>query len=187
MVAFGSHRLGQPSRLIAGVPPLQQPARSRQQRSGPGAAAPPPPDRRRRRSRRLLPCPQVLPAFPEGASGSLPEVLYRLLDPAAAVELPPPGTVHLRGKAGWLRRAEPPMASTPAPPLRMQAAAQMGCFPSAPPADNDNRELDKLVAALGRNKATWRRALQLHEWLLQVRRGGRLASALHVPASKPAG
>jgi pentatricopeptide repeat protein len=34
--------------------------------------------------------------------------------------------------------------------------------------DSDNRELDKLVAALGRNKATWRRALALHEWLLQV-------------------
>lgn len=32
----------------------------------------------------------------------------------------------------------------------------------------DNRELDKLVAALGRNKATWRRAILLHEWLLQV-------------------
>lgn len=30
---------------------------------------------------------------------------------------------------------------------------------------SDNRELDKLVAALGRNKATWRRALTLHEWL----------------------
>jgi len=29
----------------------------------------------------------------------------------------------------------------------------------------DNRELDKLVAALGRSKATWRRALLLHEWL----------------------
>ena len=30
----------------------------------------------------------------------------------------------------------------------------------------DNRELDKLVGALGRSKATWRRALLLHEWLL---------------------
>eukprot|EP00891_Asterochloris_glomerata_P005237 jgi/Astpho2/5237/Aster-04812 len=30
----------------------------------------------------------------------------------------------------------------------------------------DNRELDKLVAALGRNKSTWRRALTLHQWLL---------------------
>ena len=29
----------------------------------------------------------------------------------------------------------------------------------------DNRELDKLVAAMGRSKATWRRALLLHEWL----------------------
>ena len=28
------------------------------------------------------------------------------------------------------------------------------------------RELDKLVAALGRNKSTWRRALTLHQWLL---------------------
>lgn len=32
----------------------------------------------------------------------------------------------------------------------------------------DNRELDKLVAALGRSKATWRRALLLHEWLLSM-------------------
>lgn len=32
----------------------------------------------------------------------------------------------------------------------------------------DNRQLDKLVAALGRNRTTWRRALQLYEWL-QVR------------------
>ena len=80
----------------------------------------------------------MVQAFPEG-SGSLPEVLYRLLDPAANVELPPAGSVQLR--------------------------------------DSDNRELDKLVAALGRNKTTWRRALALHEWLLQVRhwlrRGGR--------------
>lgn len=73
--------------------------------------------------------PQVLPAFPEG-SGTLPEILYRLLDPAASVELPAAGTVTLR--------------------------------------DSDNRELDKLVAALGRNKSTWRRALMLHEWLLEV-------------------
>lgn len=33
---------------------------------------------------------------------------------------------------------------------------------------SDNRELDKLVAALGRNKTTWRRALLLHEWLLAI-------------------
>lgn len=32
----------------------------------------------------------------------------------------------------------------------------------------DNRELDKLFAALGRNKVTWRRALVLHEWLLSM-------------------
>jgi len=30
----------------------------------------------------------------------------------------------------------------------------------------DNRELDKLVAGLGRSRATWRRALMLHAWLL---------------------
>ena len=42
-------------------------------------------------------------------------------------------------------------------------------FPPAHKVDKralDNRELDKLVANLGRNKSTWRRALQLHEWLL---------------------
>jgi len=32
----------------------------------------------------------------------------------------------------------------------------------------DNRELDKLVSQLGRNKATWRRALLLHEWLVEA-------------------
>lgn len=71
---------------------------------------------------------QVVHAFPEG-SGSLPPAVYRLLDPAAPVELPPPGSVALDA--------------------------------------SDNRELDKLVAALGRNKSTWRRALALHDWLLQ--------------------
>lgn len=34
-----------------------------------------------------------------------------------------------------------------------------------PPTSLDNRDLDKLVAQLGRNKATWRRALVLYEWL----------------------
>jgi hypothetical protein len=34
----------------------------------------------------------------------------------------------------------------------------------------DNRDLDKLFTALGRSKATWRRALVLHEWLIQVSR-----------------
>lgn len=72
---------------------------------------------------------QVLTVL-EGASGSLPDFLYRLLDPAAPVELPPAGAVSLR--------------------------------------ESDNRELDKLVGALGRSKATWRRALALHEWLLQI-------------------
>lgn len=32
----------------------------------------------------------------------------------------------------------------------------------------NNRELDKLVGALGRSKATWRRALLLHDWLQSV-------------------
>lgn len=32
----------------------------------------------------------------------------------------------------------------------------------------DNRELDKLVSQLGRNKNTWRRALLLHEWLVEA-------------------
>jgi hypothetical protein len=34
-----------------------------------------------------------------------------------------------------------------------------------PPGTLDNRELDKLVGTLGRNKATWRRALVLSQWL----------------------
>jgi hypothetical protein len=32
----------------------------------------------------------------------------------------------------------------------------------------NNRELDKLVSSLGRSKATWRRALLLHDWLLSI-------------------
>jgi len=32
----------------------------------------------------------------------------------------------------------------------------------------DNRELDKLVSQLGKNKNTWRRALLLHEWLVDA-------------------
>lgn len=72
---------------------------------------------------------QIIQSFPEG-NGTLPEFLYRLLDPAAQVDLPPAGVVHLTSA--------------------------------------DNRELDKLVAALGRNKSTWRRALMLHDWLIKI-------------------
>lgn len=36
---------------------------------------------------------------------------------------------------------------------------------TVPPGSLDNRELDKLVGTLGRNKATWRRALVLSQWL----------------------
>ena len=72
---------------------------------------------------------QVLQNFPE-ANGSLPASLYRLVDPSAPVDLPPPGAVKL--------------------------------------SPSDNRELDKLVAALGRSKLTWKRAIVLHEWLLSI-------------------
>jgi pentatricopeptide repeat protein len=72
---------------------------------------------------------QLFQGFPE-ANGTLPVALYRLVDPAAPVDLPAPGTIKLTTA--------------------------------------DNRELDKLVSALGRSKATWRRALVLHEWLLQI-------------------
>lgn len=46
--------------------------------------------------------------------------------------------------------------------INKQAGAQVS------PRALDNRELDKLVGALGRSKATWRRALLLHEWLLSM-------------------
>eukprot|EP01025_Chloroclados_australasicus_P053141 TRINITY_DN6228_c0_g1_i1.p1 TRINITY_DN6228_c0_g1~~TRINITY_DN6228_c0_g1_i1.p1 ORF type:complete len:748 (+),score=53.60 TRINITY_DN6228_c0_g1_i1:173-2416(+) len=36
------------------------------------------------------------------------------------------------------------------------------------PAHLDNRELDKLMGNLGKNKATWRRVLLLHEWLVAM-------------------
>ena len=32
----------------------------------------------------------------------------------------------------------------------------------------NNKELDKLVGALGRSKVTWRRALLLHDWLQSI-------------------
>ncbi|KAK9814061.1 hypothetical protein WJX72_000168 [[Myrmecia] bisecta] len=82
------------------------------------------------RGQRVSSIPDYLPVgvYNNQAAGSLPQALYRLLDPNANVDLPPPHKVDPRGL--------------------------------------DNRELDKLVGALGRNKATWRRALVLHEWLL---------------------
>eukprot|EP01023_Acetabularia_acetabulum_P005597 TRINITY_DN1229_c0_g1_i1.p1 TRINITY_DN1229_c0_g1~~TRINITY_DN1229_c0_g1_i1.p1 ORF type:complete len:763 (-),score=165.15 TRINITY_DN1229_c0_g1_i1:4347-6635(-) len=36
------------------------------------------------------------------------------------------------------------------------------------PSSLDNRELDKLMGNLGKNKATWRRVLLLHEWLVAM-------------------
>ena len=50
----------------------------------------------------------------------------------------------------------------PASPVDLPAPGSIKLSPA------DNRELDKLVGALGRSKATWRRALVLHEWLLQI-------------------
>jgi pentatricopeptide repeat protein len=49
----------------------------------------------------------------------------------------------------------------PSAPIDLPAPGSVKLGPA------DNRELDKLVAALGRTKQTWRRALALHEWLLQ--------------------
>ena len=60
-----------------------------------------------------------------------------------------------RGLPAELYRLLDPLASVDLPPAH-----------KVPVGTLDNRELDKLVAALGRSKATWRRALVLHEWLL---------------------
>jgi hypothetical protein len=52
--------------------------------------------------------------------------------------------------------------------LRLADAAAPVALPapgSMPAGSLDNRELDKLVGTLGRNKATWRRALVLSQWL----------------------
>jgi hypothetical protein len=52
--------------------------------------------------------------------------------------------------------------------LRLADAAAPVVLPapgSVPAGSLDNRELDKLVGMLGRNKATWRRALVLSQWL----------------------
>lgn len=56
-----------------------------------------------------------------------------------------------------LYRLLDPQASVDLPSANLVSSRQL-----------DNRELDKLFAALGRNKATWRRALVLHEWLLSM-------------------
>lgn len=68
-----------------------------------------------------------------------------------------------------------PSASVDLPPGPAAAALRL-----------DNRELDKLVAALGRSRATWRRALMLHEWLLAAGHSmdGRLATTLLRAASQ---
>ena len=68
-----------------------------------------------------------------------------------------------------------PSASVDLPPGPAAAALRL-----------DNRELDKLVAALGRSRATWRRALMLHEWLLAAGHAldGRLATTLLRAASQ---
>ncbi|KAF6255773.1 TPR-like protein [Scenedesmus sp. NREL 46B-D3] len=52
--------------------------------------------------------------------------------------------------------------------LRLADAAAPVVLPppgDVPAGSLDNRELDKLVGTLGRNKATWRRALVLSQWL----------------------
>ena len=56
-----------------------------------------------------------------------------------------------------LYRLLDPQASVDLPSAHLVSSRQL-----------DNRELDKLFAALGRNKITWRRALVLHEWLLSM-------------------
>lgn len=56
-----------------------------------------------------------------------------------------------------LYRLLDPQASVDLPSANLVSSRQL-----------DNRELDKLFAALGRNKTTWRRALVLHEWLLSM-------------------
>lgn len=52
--------------------------------------------------------------------------------------------------------------------LDPQASVDLPSAHSVSSCQLDNRELDKLFAALGRNKITWRRALVLHEWLLSM-------------------
>eukprot|EP00210_Caulerpa_lentillifera_P005747 g5494.t1 len=45
-------------------------------------------------------------------------------------------------------------------------SVQLPSHNTVDPSALDNRELDKLVSQLGKNKTTWRRALMLHEWLV---------------------
>ena len=89
------------------------------------------------RRRRAAPLRDVTAADDDVAGGSLPPPLPHLA-------LPP-----------FLTALLDPAASVDLPAGPVAAALAL-----------DNRELDKLVAALGRCRATWRRALVLREWLL---------------------
>jgi hypothetical protein len=73
--------------------------------------------------------------------------------------------------------------------LRLADAAAPVVLPppgSVPAGSLDNRELDKLVGTLGRNKATWRRALVLSQWLQDSSHGldDRLCTTVR-PAAHP--
>ena len=57
-----------------------------------------------------------------------------------------------------LHRLLDPLADVQLPPVHSMAGKRL-----------NNRELDKVLAALARSESLWRRALTLHRWL-QVRR-----------------
>ena len=67
-------------------------------------------------------------------------------------------STNASSKSGALPEALMKLAD-PAAPVQLPLPG------SIPPGSLDNRELDKLISTLGRNKATWRRALVLNEWL----------------------
>jgi hypothetical protein len=78
---------------------------------------------------------------------------------------PPPQQPQLapsqRAARDRLRAALSALAD-PARPLALPPAAALQ------EAGLDNRELDKLMSAIGRNRSTWRRALVLFEWLKEA-------------------
>jgi pentatricopeptide repeat protein len=113
----------------------------------------------------------LAPLEDEFASASL----HQQHPAAAEAASPPSASPSSSSLPAFLTNLLDPSASVDLPPGPAAAALRL-----------DNRELDKLVAALGRSRATWRRALMLHEWLLAAGHAldGRLATTLLRAASQ---
>ena len=85
-----------------------------------------------------------------------------------------PALLHVAADNSALPSSQQPSSCSHALPeelLRLADAQAPVALPpphTVPAGSLDNRELDKLVGTLGRNKATWRRALVLSQWLQET-------------------